>query len=237
MRLPLKNIRVTQPFGANYLNFYQQWGMKGHNGVDFEIKDGCPLHACHGGVVTFAKNYRDSGGKMMKHIEVWHDKLGIKTIYLHLKNIDVKEGQRVVAGQVIGSCDNTGTYSTGEHLHLGLKLTNAQGDTLNKDNGYSGAVDPTPYFNESYQGKPIKNKDCYENNAYHRYYLPNRDIRAEIKKIAELTKYLKRIPKNWEVNACLYGGWDKSYLTNPAMYILIAFITKGEYQKGITPFA
>jgi len=40
---------------------------------------------------------------------------------------------------------NTG-FSTGNHLHLGLKRVDENGKTINKDNGYFGAIDPEPYF-------------------------------------------------------------------------------------------
>ena len=44
-----------------------------------------------------------------------------KTIYWHLiKEIPVKVGQKVQAGDVVGYADNTG-FSTGDHLHFGLK--------------------------------------------------------------------------------------------------------------------
>ena len=45
----------------------------------------------------------------------------LQTVYGHLSEIKVKEGQKVVRGQYIGNVGSTGN-STGPHLHLGVKL-------------------------------------------------------------------------------------------------------------------
>jgi murein DD-endopeptidase MepM/ murein hydrolase activator NlpD len=248
LRLPLRNVQVNQPFGVNYLDFYKQWGLTGHNGVDLMATTGFKCYAAHAGLVTFARVYDDGavaiGGKPMQHIEITDYTGKYKTIYLHLEKILVKENQHVEAGDLIGLCDNTGKYTTGDHLHFGLKLTDENGNTINYDNGFSGAIDPTPYFNMAFDGTPIGNKDCYKSNAYHRYYRgrPAGGLKNEIRIVAELTPYLfknglRRLPNNEEINAATYGGWDREAIINTAMRFLWAYVKKDDYlNKGIKPF-
>ena len=233
LRLPLSQIQVNQPFGANYLNFYQQWGMKGHNGIDFRAMDGFNCYAATSGTVTVAGTQSDGGIE----IEIWDKVQWIKTIYYHLKDVCVKVGDNVQAGQLIAHCDNTGKYTTGNHLHFGLKFVNFDGNTLNKENGYAGAVDPTPYFTMAFDGTPIKNSDCYKSNSYHRYFRKDgRNMAIEIKILAVLAKYFKRLPSPDEINAAVYGAWDRESIANPAMRDNWAFITKGELLSGKKPF-
>lgn len=243
LRLPLRNIQMNQPFGVNFLDFYQQWGLRGHNGVDLRATTGFKCYAAHAGVVTFARVYDDGGLKPMQHIEITDFKNQFKTVYLHLEGIFVKEGKEVVAGECIGLCDNTGKYTTGDHLHFGLKLVDKDGNSLNMNNGYSGAIDPTPYFNMAFDGTPIGNKDCYKSNAYHRY-LRGRlkgGYENEVKVVASLIPYfiknrIRRLPTNEEINACTYGGWNREALLNIAMRDNWAFLKRSEYENGAKQF-
>lgn len=226
---PLKDIFITQEFGANYLDFYKQWGLKGHNGIDFLAKDGCSFFFAHDGLVTFAETYDDGGGLPMKHVEVWNDEMNIKTIYLHLKEYKVKRGDRVKAGDRGGCCDNTGKYTTGSHLHFGFKKVNFVGETLDKDNGYLGALDPAPCFP----------RDWDRSNAYKRYGRPRNwtSFLIEKKVARELSKYLGRTPTPDEINACVYGGWDREVFKNPALAYNWKYLKKSEFLEGKQPFA
>lgn len=53
LRLPIEQVKVNQPFGVNFVNFYQKLGMKGHNGIDFSAKDETPVYASHDGVIYY----------------------------------------------------------------------------------------------------------------------------------------------------------------------------------------
>ncbi len=82
-----------------------------HQGVDIKIEKGTPVISTAGGVVVEAG---DKGGwgnlVVIKHSDLY------ETRYSHLKEIRVKKGDKLNAGDVIGLSGNTGK-STGPHLH------------------------------------------------------------------------------------------------------------------------
>ena len=82
-----------------------------HEGLDISAAIGTPVLAPADGVVVFAD--RESGfGKLIK---ISHG-YGFTTLYGHLDRFEVKSGQKVARGQVIGKVGLTGR-STGSHLH------------------------------------------------------------------------------------------------------------------------
>lgn len=240
LELPLKDIFVNQPFGVNYVDFYTKLGMKGHNGIDFKAKDGCECYAAHTGIVTRAG--KDSGGGVF--IEITNILTGYKTIYYHLKSVTVKKGQTIGVGELIGYCDNTGKYTTGDHLHFGLKEVDVNGRTINVNNGYNGAIDPAPYFKKNWD----------KSNSYHRYgkernWFAEFCLRfAPISFNNQWTKSGRWVHKRMisigmkptltseQVNAVIYGAWDFESIINPAMFTNYAYLTKEEYLKGKRPF-
>jgi murein DD-endopeptidase MepM/ murein hydrolase activator NlpD len=90
------------PFGRGY---------EFHSGIDITAPKGSKVLATADGVVEFAGWYGDYG----KTVIIRHPS-GYLTLYGHLSQIDVKEGQRVKAGDVVGRVGSTGR-STGTHLH------------------------------------------------------------------------------------------------------------------------
>lgn len=95
-----------------------------HPGIDFAAQTGTRIYAMNDGVVTKAKKYLSDGNTVV----IDHGG-GISSIYLHLSQISVKEGQKVKKGQIIGNVGTTG-YSTGPHLHLSLKIDGVSVDAL-----------------------------------------------------------------------------------------------------------
>lgn len=231
--LPLKQIIITQPFGVNFVDFYQKLGMKGHNGIDFGSNE-VECYAAHSGEVFWAGVDGDGGVSVGLLDPILH----FKTIYYHLKDVSCKVGDYVTAGNLIGHCDNTGLMTTGNHLHFGLKFLDKNNfNVLNYNNGYKGCVDPSPYFNFTYNGQEINPKDWDKSRCYHRYYRgrPKGGLINEVKVAGALTKYLKRFPKNEEINACAYGGWDRESLVNDSMRVLWSQLKKSEYLSGEKP--
>jgi murein DD-endopeptidase MepM/ murein hydrolase activator NlpD len=82
-----------------------------HRGIDIANYNGTPVIAAAGGKVTKTGRF----GRMGKMITIDHG-YGFVTRYGHLSSIDVKRGQRIKRGDVIGKMGSTG-YSTGPHLH------------------------------------------------------------------------------------------------------------------------
>lgn len=86
-----------------------------HHGMDFKVEVGTPVVSGYDGVVTRTNwNWKANGNC----IEIRHDD-GTLAKYLHLSDNEVKPGDRVRAGAVIGLTGNTGR-STGPHLHYQL---------------------------------------------------------------------------------------------------------------------
>jgi murein DD-endopeptidase MepM/ murein hydrolase activator NlpD len=82
-----------------------------HSGIDFEAKPEQPVFATADGLVEKAGWYYSYGNTV-----IINHKNGYETLYGHLTRVDVKEGQRVKSGDLIGNAGSTGR-STGTHLH------------------------------------------------------------------------------------------------------------------------
>ena len=89
--------------------------MQPHFGVDVGAPTGTPVRAAAAGTVTLAYDQLYFAGRS---VMIDHG-MGVSTIYIHLNEIKVKQGDTVAQGQLIGTIGNTGR-STGAHLHWGL---------------------------------------------------------------------------------------------------------------------
>jgi len=90
-----------------------------HKGMDFRAATGTPVHAGNSGVVVLARALYYEGNCVI----VDHG-LGLWTISMHLSRIDVKEGQHVATGELIGLSGATGRV-TGPHLHWAVRWQDA----------------------------------------------------------------------------------------------------------------
>ena len=100
---PVRNIK-TSPYGWRW--------KRGHHGVDIRLRTGDPVYAAFGGTVRVACRMGGYGNCIVvRHAN------GLETLYGHLSKIQVKPGQEVAAGEVIGLGGSTG-HSTGPHLHF-----------------------------------------------------------------------------------------------------------------------
>lgn len=100
---------------------------KFHEGMDFSANIGTPIYATGNGTITKA-GWQSGYGKIVK---INHG-YGYETWYAHMNDIDVRVGQKVVRGEVIGKVGNTGK-STGPHLHYEVHV---KGRVVNPVNYY-----------------------------------------------------------------------------------------------------
>jgi murein DD-endopeptidase MepM/ murein hydrolase activator NlpD len=108
------DIDMSSPFGMRMDPFVK--GPAIHTGLDMRGDVGDPVRVTANGTVTTA-GWNGGYGKM---VEVDHGN-GLSTRYGHLSEIDVRVGQRVRLGEVIGKIGSTGR-STGPHLHYETRI-------------------------------------------------------------------------------------------------------------------
>lgn len=97
-----------------------------HSGIDMNAPKGTPVYAPGSGVVTKVEY---NGGGYGNLIEIDHKIDGITTRYAHLNSMNVKKGDVVKRGQLIGTVGNTG-LSTGPHLHYEVLIKGQQTNPL-----------------------------------------------------------------------------------------------------------
>ena len=109
--------RFSSPFGPRG-NPFGNGPMEMHNGIDIANTTGTPIKAAASGEV-FKSQVMGAYGNM---IAVKHKVNGkdMSTVYAHLSTINVKVGDKVTQGQVIGTMGSTGR-STGPHLHFEIQ--------------------------------------------------------------------------------------------------------------------
>ena len=93
-----------------------------HAGADLRATSGTPIHATNRGRVVLAKNLFFTGNTV-----ILDHGLGIYSLYAHLSRTDVKQGNLVSNGQLVGLAGATGRV-TGPHLHWGLRVQGARVD-------------------------------------------------------------------------------------------------------------
>ena len=110
---PLENAIITGVYGSQrILNGKPKWP---HYGIDFAAKEGTEIRAMLDGIVTLAEpDLFYTGGTL-----IFDHGHGISTLYMHMKILKVKKGQKVKQGEVIGTVGSTGR-STGAHLDVRL---------------------------------------------------------------------------------------------------------------------
>ncbi len=129
------------PTSGGYISSYYGWRthpvygtQKFHSGIDIAVGFGTPVVAADSGTVIYLEtpclgcNYGGSG--YGNYVIIDHGN-GISTLYGHMRNVYVSNGETVSAGQQIGEVGSTGT-STGAHLHFEVRVNGS-------------TVDPTGY--------------------------------------------------------------------------------------------
>jgi len=161
----------TQGFGENPELYMASVNIKSHNGEDYVRPWGTPLFSILSGLVCEVNDNPSGYGKHVRLLCDEDEKGGYEVTMGHLATIKVKIGQKVKAGEIIGTMGNTGfvvsslltnalgfwdrggNNHNGTHLHLTLRrfkydnkgwqyYPNTPKITiLNADNGWGGAFD------------------------------------------------------------------------------------------------
>jgi murein DD-endopeptidase MepM/ murein hydrolase activator NlpD len=111
---------LSSPFGLK--RFFNGEPRAPHSGLDFAVPTGTPVAAPAAGKVILTGDYFFNGNTVfLDHGQ------GLITMYCHLSVIDVKVGDTLVRGQVLGKVGATGRV-TGAHLHWNVSLNDARVD-------------------------------------------------------------------------------------------------------------
>ncbi|GKU79277.1 M23 family metallopeptidase [Paenibacillus sp. L3-i20] len=142
--------RLTSPFGMRVHPITRK--PKFHRGIDLVVVPGNgPLYAFVGGIVTHAKQgvaYSGIPAEMGIVVAV-KDAKGYLHLYAHLSSANVKVGQTVKRGEMIGRQGTTGA-STGNHLHYEIRKISSP--SFGWTSTEAGVVEPTKYLQDYYKG-------------------------------------------------------------------------------------
>ena len=117
---PVAYSRKTSGMGMRLHPIFQT--LQKHNGVDYAAPSGTPTYTVGDGVVDFAGVQGGYGNVVIvRHAN------GHSTVYAHLSRIQVRKGQTVTQGQVLGAVGSTG-WSTGPHLHFEFRINGVYTD-------------------------------------------------------------------------------------------------------------
>lgn len=117
---PVNGGRLSSPFGLR--RFFNGQERNPHSGLDFAVPAGTPIKAPAAGVVVLVGDYFFNG----KTVFIDHGQ-GFISMFCHMSAVDVKVGDEVPRGGVVGKVGATGR-ATGPHLHWNISLNDARVD-------------------------------------------------------------------------------------------------------------
>jgi murein DD-endopeptidase MepM/ murein hydrolase activator NlpD len=111
--LPVQGARISGVYGSQRVD--NGVPKAPHMGLDMAVPEGTPIHAPAAGIVTFAAPdlVLTGGTVLLDH------GFGLSSSFLHMSRLDVKVGDRIKPGQIIGAAGKTGR-ATGPHVHWGF---------------------------------------------------------------------------------------------------------------------
>lgn len=143
---------VTSPFGmrTDPMDHSKQ---QMHKGIDLWA-DHAKLFATEdGGKVVAVNNNPQTAGGLSVTVEYDRENGSkVRLFFCHLESVDVKVGDTVQAGQQLGISGNTGTRTTGAHLHFGVKQVSSDGTSRD--------VDPVSYLADIAHARNLYCRDC-----------------------------------------------------------------------------
>ncbi|MDP3908199.1 M23 family metallopeptidase [Novosphingobium sp.] len=117
MRTPVDGARITSRFGPRFHPVLHYNRL--HGGIDLAAPVGTPIYASAAGTVVSASPSSCAGNMVvLKHDNGW------ETRYFHLHQFapDIAPGMRLAQGHQLGGVGNTGTCTTGPHLHYEVHI-------------------------------------------------------------------------------------------------------------------
>ena len=210
---------VTSPYGHRQAP--KVGASTNHMGLDLRANYVPVLATEDNGIVISVKN-EGKGGNVIRVEYARADGSKFQTAYMHLSQMNVKEGDKVSAGQSIGVSGNTGN-STGPHLHFSVKKVSVD--------GHSEQIDPSVYLAEIAVRGNISSKVLYGSNdllAAHKAAVNIEDVPFQDNSnmmLADLTQ--SNDPKDWL--AYLMAGDTMPSISNSAdpMGALIGSVFSG----------
>jgi len=141
---------ITQQWLQHPEWYESTYNIRGHNGIDIASDEGTAVVSIKDGVVVDV-GYDEAG--YGHYVRVWHpgvNYLGntIHTFYAHLSKVNVKKGDKLNRGDVVGRMGSTGR-SSGPHLHFEVRLADAEGNYVAATpNLGKGRIDPYRFLLE-----------------------------------------------------------------------------------------
>lgn len=111
--LPVKS-KISSPFGA--MRFVNNKVVGYHSGIDFPVPVGTTLKAANSGKIVLSRELTTTGNTIV----IDHG-MNVFSSYAHMSSLNVKEGDIIKKGDIIGKSGNTG-FTTGPHLHFTISI-------------------------------------------------------------------------------------------------------------------
>jgi hypothetical protein len=145
--------QASRHFGAQRVGIERPECGEGHCGVDLDGPRGRPIVAVAAGtVVRIELSELGLDGRSGRYVRIEHDD-GTLTSYMHMDQVaDVHVGDRVTAGQYVGTLGATAVYQSAPHLHFALEVPARPG--VHGDITDTHYVDPAPFLVRSIIAPP-----------------------------------------------------------------------------------
>ena len=218
---------VTSPFGMRQ-DPTDGTKQQMHKGIDIRCNGDAVLATENGGkVVAVNHNANTAGGKSVTVEYSREDGSKVQCSYLHLSDIAVKVGDVVNASQKLGVSGNTGTRTTGEHLHFGVKSVSADGSKRD--------MDPAAYLAEIGQKGNIKLQALHNGNDLLAKYKSNAPQEQKVSSEDWMKKILSSEDSGVGISGTNDPILDMAMTTFMSLMMLAAQIDSNdeERQKGL----